>query len=315
VRRREIFPSRASAETACMMAQVSSPLDLLRDVIALTKPRLSSLVLCTTAGGIWLAHGTLARWSSVAALVGTTLAVAGAHALNCYIERDIDRFMARTRGRPLPAGRLEPRVALVLGIALAMVSIPLLWVAVNPITAVLGALALGSYVLVYTPMKTRSPTALYVGAVPGALPPLMGWTAATGRVEGAGLVLFAILFLWQLPHFLAIAIYRKDDYAAAGMKTLPIVRGDAVARRHIALWTLALVPVSFGLPLLGVAGWFYSAAAAILGGAFVVKTLPGLRAKEPEEGHARGVFLFSLVYLTGLFLALIVDAVLRGHGR
>jgi protoheme IX farnesyltransferase len=123
------------------------------------------------------------------------------------------------------------------------------------------------------------------------------------------------LFLWQLPHFLAIAIYRKDDYAAAGMKTLPIVRGDAVARRHIALWTLALVPVSFGLPLLGVAGWFYSAAAAILGGAFVVKTLPGLRAKEPEEGHARGVFLFSLVYLTGLFLALIVDAVLRGHGR
>lgn len=298
-----------------MMAQVSSPLDLLRDVIALTKPRLSSLVLCTTAGGIWLAHGTLARWSSVAALAGTTLAVAGAHALNCYIERDIDGFMARTRGRPLPAGRLEPRVALVLGIVLAALSIPLLWVAVNPLTAALGALALGSYVLVYTPMKTRSPAALYVGAVPGALPPLMGWTAATGRIEGAGLVLFAVLFLWQLPHFLAIAIYRKDDYAAAGMKTLPIVRGDAVARRHIALWTLALVPVSLGLPLLGVAGWFYTAAAVLLGAAFVAKTLPGLRARAPQEGFARGVFLLSLIYLTGLFLALIVDAVLRGHGR
>lgn len=298
-----------------MMAQVSSPMDLLRDLIALTKPRLSSLVLCTTAGGLWLAHGALTQWSSAAALLGTTLAVAGAHSLNCYIERDIDRYMARTRGRPLPAGRLDPWVALMLGLLLSAVSIPLLWFAVNPLTALFGALALGSYVLVYTPMKTRTPAALYVGAVPGALPPLMGWTAATGRVESAGLVLFAILFLWQLPHFLAIAIYRKDDYAAAGMKTLPIVRGDAVARRHIALWTLALVAVSFGLPLLGAAGWFYTAAAAALGVAFIGKTLPGLRAAEPEEGFARGVFLLSLIYLTGLFLALIVDAVLRGHGR
>jgi protoheme IX farnesyltransferase len=298
-----------------MMAQVSSPMDVLRDLVALTKPRLSSLVLCTTAGGLWLAHGSLGRGSSVAALAGTTLAVAGAHALNCYIERDIDRYMERTRGRPLPAGRLDPRVALVLGIVLSMVSIPLLWLAVNPVTALLGALALLSYVLVYTPLKTRSPAALYVGAVPGALPPLMGWTAATGRIEPAGVVLFAVLFLWQLPHFLAIAIYRKDDYAAAGMRTLPIVRGDAVARRHIALWTLALVPVTFGLNALGVAGWIYGAAAAALGAAFIAKTLPGLRAAEPPEGYARGVFLLSLVYLTGLFLALILDAVVRGPGR
>lgn len=298
-----------------MMAQVSSPMDLLRDVIALTKPRLSSLVLCTTAGGLWLAHGTLATWSAASALLGTTLAVAGAHALNCYIERDVDRFMARTRGRPLPAGRLEPWVALILGLILGGVSIPMLWFAVNPITALLGALALGSYVLVYTPMKTRSPAALYVGALPGALPPLMGWTAATGRIDPAGLVLFAVLFVWQIPHFLAIAIYRKDDYAAAGMKTLPVVRGDAVARRHIALWTMVLVVVSFGLPLLGAAGWVYTAAAAVLGAAFIVKTAPGLRRAEPEEGFARGVFLLSLVYLTGLFLALVVDAVLRGVSR
>lgn len=298
-----------------MMAQVSSPMDVLRDLVALTKPRLSSLVLCTTAGGLWLAHGTLAQWRSVAALAGTTLAVAGAHALNCYIERDIDRYMARTRGRPLPAGRLDPRVALVLGVALALISIPLLWFTVNPITALLGALALGSYVLVYTPMKTRSPAALYVGAVPGALPPLMGWTAATGRIEGAGLVLFAVLFLWQLPHFLAIAIFRKDDYGAAGMRTLPIVRGDAVARRHIALWTLLLVPVSFGLLPLGVAGWIYGVAAAALGAQFLAKTLPGLRREAPEEGWARKVFLTSLVYLTGLFLALVVDVVVRGATR
>ncbi|MFO0626168.1 MAG: heme o synthase [Polyangiales bacterium] len=290
-------------------------MDVLRDLVALTKPRLSSLVLCTTAGGLWLAHGALARWSSVAALAGTTLAVAGAHALNCYIERDIDRYMARTRGRPLPAGRLEPRVALVLGVALALVSIPLLWVAVNPVTSLLGALALGTYVLVYTPMKTRSPAALYVGAVPGALPPLMGWTAATGRIDAAGLVLFGVLFVWQLPHFLAIAIYRKDDYAAAGMRTLPIVRGDAVARRQIALWTLALVPVTLALLPLGVAGWIYGAAALALNAAFVWRALPGLRREAPAEGWARAVFLLSLVYLTGLFLALIVDVVVRGIGR
>lgn len=298
-----------------MMAQVSSPMDVLRDLVALTKPRLSSLVLCTTAGGLWLAHGVFAQWRSVAALAGTTLAVASAHALNCYIERDSDALMARTSKRPLPAGRMDPRVALYFGLLLGVIAIPTLWFAVNPVTALLGALALGSYVLVYTPLKTRSPAALYVGAVPGALPPLMGWTAATGRIEPAGLVLFGVLFIWQLPHFLAIALYRKEDYAAAGMRTHASVYGDRATRRLTALWTLALVPVSFGLLPLGVAGWIYGAAAALLGGLFVAKALPGLRAEEPPEGWARKVFLTSLVYLSGLFLALVVDVVARGATR
>lgn len=298
-----------------MMAQVSSPMDVLRDLVALTKPRLSSLVLCTTAGGLWLANGTFASWRSVAALAGTTLAVASAHALNCYIERDSDALMARTSKRPLPAGRMDPRVALYFGLLLGAIAIPMLWVAVNPITALLGALALGSYVLVYTPMKTRSPAALYVGAVPGALPPLMGWTAATGRIEAAGMVLFGVLFLWQLPHFLAISLYRKDDYASAGMRTHASVYGDRATRRLTALWTLPLVPVSLGLLPLGVAGWIYGAAALALGALFVAKTLPGLRREAPDEGWARRAFLSSLVYLSGLFLALVVDVVVRGATR
>lgn len=206
-----------------MTAEASSSVEVLRDLVALTKPRLSSMVLITTAGGLWLAGGRLAAPSTWAALLGTTLAVAGAHSLNCYLERDLDRVMARTRNRPLPAGRLDPRVALWFGLATGLASIPLLWFGVNPVTSFLGALALGSYVLWYTPLKTRSPWALHVGALPGALPPLMGWTAARGQIEPAGLVLFAILFVWQLPHFLAISLYRRDDYERAGMKTV----GDA----------------------------------------------------------------------------------------
>ena len=281
-------------------------LDVLRDVISLTKPRLMSLVLCTTAGGLWLAGAPMASRRAVLAMLGTLLAVAGAHALNCWMERDTDALMHRTRNRPLPAGRLEARVALALGLVLSAASVPTLWLGVNALTGLLGAVALTSYVLVYTPLKTRSPAALYVGAIPGALPPLMGWTAARGRLEAPGLALFAILFLWQLPHFLAIAVACKDDYARAGMKTLAHTAGDAVAARHTALYTLALLPVTL-LPVpLGVAHGVYLAAALVLGAWFVAATLPGLRGPM-DAARARRVFLTSLAHLTGLFVALMVD--------
>lgn len=285
-----------------------------RDVVALTKPRLTSLVLCTTAGGVWLAGASVLSGRALLALVGTTLAVAGAHTLNCWMERDLDARMERTRRRPLPAGRFDPRVALALGVAWSLVSIPVLWLGVNALTGLLGAVALASYVLAYTPMKTRTPAALYVGAIPGALPPLMGWTAVTGRLEWPGLVLFAILFVWQLPHFLAIAIHRKEDYARAGMRTLPIARGDDVARRHAAYYTLALVPVTLALVPLGVAHGLYLAAALALGAAFVREAFRGFRAPT-TKAWARRVFVMSLVHLTGLFLALMADAWLTHTSR
>src|SRR5688572_25744505 len=183
-----------------------------RDLVSLTKPRITLLVVITTAGGLWLAPGALSPWTVAVTLLATAIVVASANALNCWMERDSDRLMARTRNRPLPAGRLDARVALVFGVALGVASVPLFTFLVNPLTGLLAAIALVSYVWVYTPLKQKSWTALLVGAVPGALPPLMGWTAATGKLELPGLVLFAVLFVWQIPHFIAIALFRQDDY-------------------------------------------------------------------------------------------------------
>lgn len=298
-----------------MMADATTPLSpsvgaFLRDVVALAKPRITLEVLFTTAGGLWLAHGHLLATRSIVSLGATALAVAAANTLNCYIERDLDLLMTRTSRRPLPAGRLDPKVALGVGLALAAVSIPALWFGVNPMTGLLGALALASYVLVYTPMKTRSTAALLIGAVPGALPPLMGWTTVTGRVEPAGLVLFAILFVWQLPHFLAIALYRKDEYARAGMKVMPLVRSERAVRWHIVLWIAALVPISLLLVPLRVAGVGYLVVASLLGATFLGWGLAGFRAAQVRDARpwARQLFVVSLVYLTGLFVALMASA-------
>lgn len=275
-----------------------------RDLVALTKPRLASLVLWNTAGGLWLAGARFRTANDWNALIGTTLAVAGAHVLNGYIERDTDALMNRTRNRPLPAGRVEPGFALAMGVILSVVSVPWLWVGTNPLTAMLGALALVSYVAVYTPMKTRSPWALWVGALPGALPPLMGYTAFTGRIAAPGLALFGVLFLWQLPHFLAIALMGKDDYARASIRTVVAVHGEAVARRQIVATTAVLIPVSLSFVPLGVAGYGYGAAALALGLWFLAVGVRGLRGnRAPTE-----TFRASLVYLTGLFLALMLGA-------
>lgn len=283
------------------------------DVLALTKPRLMSLVLITTAGGVGLAGAQLFTERALLCMVGTALAVAGAHTLNSWMERDSDAQMERTRRRPLPAGRITPRLALALGVFWSLASVPVLWLGVNPLTGLLGVVALLSYVLLYTPMKSRSPWALHVGAVPGALPPLMGWTAVRARLEGPGLALFAVLFVWQLAHFLAIAIACKDDYARASMKSVAHVSGDAVASRHIALYSLLLLPVSLSLVPLGVAHGIYLTAAIALGFWFLAKTLSGWRGPF-DAARARRVFVASLVHLTGLFFALFVDAWLaRSH--
>ena len=250
----------------------------------------------------------MARW--VGTLLGTAGTVGAANALNCWLERDRDRFMARTRLRPLPSGRMESGVALAFGILLAVFSLPLLAMASNGLTGSLGFLALVSYVAAYTPLKPKSSMAMLVGAIPGSLPPLMGWTAVTGKIGVGGLLLFAILFAWQMPHFLAIALFRKEEYRNAGYMALPLVRGDDATRVWMLLWTVLLVILSVLLVPFGVAGLFYLAVALVLGGTFVVLVARGVLRRE-QKAWARKTFFFSLVYLAGLFAALLLSA--RAH--
>ena len=285
---------------------------MVRDLIALTKPRVTFMVLVTTGGGLALAP----RWPDLAValltLVGTALVVGSANALNCWMERESDARMLRTRNRPLPAGRLDARIALGFGLGLGAISVPMLALAVNPLTGLLAACALVSYVWIYTPMKQRSPSALLIGSVPGAMPPLMGWTAATGALEAPGIVLFGILFLWQLPHFIAISMFRQNEYAKAGIKVLPWVRGRETAKLHAVLWAGALVPVSLLLVPLGIVGELYLAVVGVAGVVFFAMCLAGLRSQaRGNEGAsnrwARSVFIASLVYLPLLCAAIALD--------
>lgn len=295
------------AEPLSAPAESSSPslLATAGDFLALTKPRLSGLVLFTAAGGMWLAGRSL-DWSTwLFAMLGTAGTVGAANTINCVIERDSDRFMRRTSTRPLPARRLAVPPALVFAAGLALVSLPLLWLGVNALTGVLGLVALVSYAFVYTPLKKRTHFAMQVGAFPGALPPLMGWTAATGRIEVPGLVLFGILFFWQLPHFIAIALFRKDEYRAAGLTSLPLEKGDDVARLHSVLYLVALLAVSVLPWVVGVAGPLYLAAALGLGGFLLFVGVRGWL-QRGDVVWARQLFGYSLLYLTGLFAALAV---------
>ncbi|MGB8329756.1 MAG: heme o synthase [Polyangiales bacterium] len=278
-----------------------------RDMIALTKPRITLMVLVTAAGGMWLAPGSLGVTSMAVMLLTTGMVVGAANTLNCYLERDSDRLMARTANRPLPDRRLEPSWALALGVLMGLFAVPALSLAVNPITGTLGLVALLSYVAIYTPMKQHTPAALFVGALPGALPPLMGWTAVTGSIQLPGLLLFGVLFFWQIPHFIAISIFRQEEYESAGLKVLPSVRGLRSAKIQSAVYTAALWAVSLLLVPYGLAGTIYLAAAVVLGGYFFWMALRGFAA-EDSQLWARKFFVASLFYLTALFAALIIDA-------
>jgi len=306
-------PATGLAQTEAPALSVGLPLTasagiLAVDLASLTKPRLSTLVLITTAGGMWMAPGALLPSRGLLTLLATAGIVGAANTLNCYLEKDSDRFMARTRNRPLPAKRMEPSVALWFGGLLALICVPALALGANLLTGLLGLCAFLSYVFVYTPLKARSPVAMLVGGVPGALPPLMGWTAVEGRVEAGGLILFAILFLWQMPHFIAISLFRKEEYAAAGLKSVPIIRGDGAARTQILLYLLALVPITLMPYPFQVAGFVYLVLATMLGVGFL-----GLGAwgyfRKLGKPWARKLFLFSLLYLTALFVAMAADRV------
>jgi heme o synthase len=287
----------------------TAPRTTLRDLLALAKPRITLFVVITTAGGLLLAHrsqvaeATFGSLAVACALVGTALVVAGANALNMYWERDIDGRMERTKGRPLPSGRMHPTVALVFGVLLSVAAIPILGFGVNILTAFLALLANLLYVFAYTPLKQRSHHALLVGAVPGAIPPLLGWTALTGRIDTAGLVLFAMLFLWQVPHFLAITLFRRKEYAAAGLVVMPNVAPEAAVKRAMVNFSLALLVVSMLLVPLGVARGAYVAVSGGAGLIFLAFCLWGFRAGTGVR-WARSVFAVSLVYIVTVMASL-----------
>ncbi len=279
----------------------------LSDLIALTKPRITAVNVFMTVAGVWLAPVHITRFAFVMTMIGSILVVSGANALNMYMERNIDGKMDRTKNRPLPTGRMSPRTALIFGVAISVLSVPVLAIGVNAVTALLAVLANVMYVLAYTPMKQRSHTSLLVGAVPGAIPPLMGWTAATGRVDWGGIVLFIILFIWQVPHFLAIALFRKADYARAGLFVMPNVFGDEATKRVIVRYTFALVVSTLLAFPLGIAGRGYLITAFGLGSVFFAWACMGFR---PDAGRtwARSFFAASIVYLVVLFSALMIDS-------
>ncbi len=301
---------------APLSAQISQQLEpaqrvartpgILSDFVSLTKPRLSSLVLFTEAGAMWLSGQHLSFGTWACTLIGTAGTVGAANAYNCVMERKSDRFMPRTARRPLPSGRIAVVSALIFATVLALISLPILAIGVNVLTAALGLVALLSYVLVYTPLKPRTHWAMLVGAVPGALPPLMGWTAATGAASAPGWVLFGILFFWQLPHFIAIALFRKNEYRAAGLTSLPLERGDEVARFYAVAYLVALLPLSVMPVFLHVAGRGYLVCAIVLGIAFAGMGVQGFLRRGGKR-WARRFFAMSLLYLTGLFAALGLD--------
>lgn len=291
-----------------------------RDFVALAKPGITIMCVLMTAGGAGLAiHGDAVRsgvfgWVEFAwLLLGTALSVSSANALNMLLEREGDRDMVRTRNRPLPSGRMHPMTAIGYAILTGLTSVWVLYTQVNPLTAWLSVFALVSYVAVYTPLKRRTTQALIIGAVPGAIPPLLGWTGATNEIGAPGIVLFLILLLWQLPHFIAIAIYRGRDYAAAGIKAVSVVRGVEVAKVQSLIYCVFLVPVSLLLVTLNIAGYFYFVVASALGAWFFVLSVRGF---EPKAGTlwARRFFLASLVYLPVLTAGLVLDIWWRGRG-
>jgi protoheme IX farnesyltransferase len=279
----------------------------LADFIALTKPRLNFLVLLTTLAGLYLAapEGVSLRLL-VHTLVGSALVAGGAAALNQVLEHRTDALMRRTSRRPVPAGRLGVWESTGFGVFLSVVGIGELWFGANPVAALVAATTHLSYVLAYTPLKTRTSLSTLVGAIPGALPPVIGWTAATGDVSLPAFVLFGIVFFWQMPHFLAIAWMYREDYAKAGIPLLPVTEPDGRRTgRQALLYAAALWPVSVLPAVVGLAGAPYSIVATILGIGFIA--LSGAFARERTMVTSRRLFFFSIFYLPVLLGALVVD--------
>ena len=281
----------------------------LSDFIDLTKPRLSLLVMLTAMVGTLIAPDKINFFKAFFAFFLITMVVTGAAALNCYIEREVDAKMNRTKNRPLPSQRMRPKTALIFGSLLVLFAIPALCIFVNVLTGVLALIAAVLYLYAYTPMKQKSEIAVYIGAIPGALPPVMGWTAVTGQIDIMAVTLFLILFVWQLPHFLAISMYHADDYNAASIKVYPnLKRGFLITKIGIFVFTCFLFLTSLLPTFFSNASFVYTRTALVLSGLFLLYSAYGFFLKSNkirEKEWARNYFLGSLFYLPLLLVALI----------
>lgn len=281
--------------------------DRLAAYLELTKPRITFLIVLTAAAGFALASPGLVDYRAMlTAMVGIALLSSGIATLNQYMEKDLDALMRRTANRPLPTGKLLPGEALAFGAGLTVLAEIYLVVLVNPLSAVLGLTVIAGYLFGYTPLKTRTSLSTFVGAFPGAVPPLIGWASARGTVGVEAWVLFAILFLWQFPHFLAIAWMYREDYTRAGILMLPVVEPDGrVTGQQIVLYTVMLLPVSLLPTLLGTAGKIYFVGAIVLGLLFLYFSLRAAFSKSRQA--ARQLLLASVIYLPLLFILMVLD--------
>ena len=273
----------------------------------LTKPRITFLIVLTAAAGFALASPERVDYAALcSAMVGIALLSSGIATLNQYMERDLDALMRRTADRPLPSGKLLPWEALLFGAGLTVMAEIYLAVLVNPLSAVLGLTVIAGYLFAYTPLKTRTTLSTMVGAFPGAVPPLIGWAAARGSISIEAWVLFAILFLWQFPHFLAIAWMYREDYARAKILMLPVVEPDGrVTAQQIVVYTLLLLPVSLLPTVLGISGKIYLYGAIILGLLFLYSSVRAALSKSRQE--ARRLLLASVIYLPLLFILMVIN--------
>jgi protoheme IX farnesyltransferase len=288
----------------------AEPLTLRERIAAyaeLTKPRITFLIVLTAAAGFCLASpGGVKYPALLSAMLGIGLLSAGIATLNQYIERDLDSLMRRTADRPLPAGKLLPWEALWFGVTLTVAAEVYLAIVVNPLTALLGLIIIAGYLFGYTPLKTRSTLSTLVGAFPGAMPPLVGWAAARGDLGLEAWILFAILFLWQFPHFLAIAWMYREDYSRAGILMLPVVEPEGrITAQQIVVYTVMLLPVSFLPTVVGLSGKLYLLGAGILGLLFLFSSLRAALSKSKQQ--ARRLLLASVVYLPLLFILMVFD--------
>jgi protoheme IX farnesyltransferase len=277
------------------------------DYVSLTKPRIISLLLLTTVATMFVAEPSGVALSTVLwTMLGGYLAAGSAGAINHYLERESDARMERTSGRPLASGRISPARGLTFGISIGVIAIAQLALTVNPLSAALAAAGLLGYVFVYTLwLKPRTPHNIVLGGAAGAIPPLVGWAAATGELSAQALWPFAIVFFWTPPHFWALSLLIADDYARTGVPMLPVVRGEATTRRQILGYSVLLVAISIGPVITGLFGAVYLASALALGAAFIGLAVALLA--RPSRPAARRMYLSSLLYLALLFVAMAVD--------
>ena len=296
-------------------AAVSPPMyeASVKDFITLLKPRVMSLVVFTGFAGMMVAPGSIHPVIAAIAILCIAIATGASGAINMWYEQDLDAKMERTKGRPLPAGRMEPEAALAFGCVLAGGSVMVMGLGVNWVAAALLALAIGFYVFVYTIwLKRRTPQNIVIGGAAGAFPPMIGWAAVTGDISLGGIALFALIFMWTPPHFWALALYKCGDYEKAGVPMLPVVSGVLETKKQILLYTVLLLPVSLVPWMIGTASMAWGALAAVLGLLFVVFAV---KVWFDETDRApRQMFRYSLVYLALLFAALIVDRLAEQAG-